>query len=55
MKNRAVIIVGQGFEDSEFTYPFYRLQEENITVDVVTAGDKPITGKLGQPAVPTLK
>tara|TARA_R110002074_G_scaffold196401_1_gene363225 strand:+ start:8485 stop:9009 length:525 start_codon:yes stop_codon:yes gene_type:complete len=55
MKNTAVIIVGQGFEDSEFTYPFYRLQEENIKVDIVTACDKPITGKLGQVAIPTLK
>ena len=55
MKNKAVIIIGQGFEDSEFTYPFYRLQEENIEVEIVTACGNPITGKLGQVAIPTLK
>lgn len=54
MKN-AVIILGKGFEDSEFTYPFYRLQEENIKVDVATADDNLIKGKLGQEAIPTIK
>jgi protease I len=54
MKNAAVIIVGQGFEDSEFTYPYYRLQEENIKVDVVTSNNNTVTGKLGQPVTPTL-
>ncbi len=52
---RAVIIVGKGFEDSEFTYPFYRLQEDDIKVDVAIAGDKPVKGKLGQEATPTIK
>jgi len=52
---RAVIIVGQGFEDSEFTYPYYRLQEEEIKVEVAVAGDKTVKGKLGQEAVPTLR
>jgi protease I len=52
---RAVIIVGQGFEDSEFTYPYYRLQEENIEIDIAIAGDIKVKGKLGQEAVPTLK
>ncbi len=52
---KAVIIVGQGFEDSEFTYPYYRLQEENLKVEVVIAGDKTVKGKLGQEAIPTMK
>ena len=52
---KAVIIVGQGFEDSEFTYPFYRLQEESIKVEVAVAGDLAVKGKLGQIAEPTLK
>lgn len=52
---KAVIIVGKGFEDSEFTYPFYRLQEENYHVDVAIAGDVSVKGKMGQEAVPTLK
>jgi protease I len=52
---KAVIIVGQGFEDSEFTYPFYRLQEEGIKIEIAVAGDKAVKGKLGQMAEPTLK
>jgi len=52
---RAVIIIGKGFEDSEFTYPFYRLQEEDIKVDVAIAGDVAVKGKLGQDATPTIK
>ncbi|WP_428738513.1 type 1 glutamine amidotransferase domain-containing protein [Sulfurimonas sp.] len=52
--SKAVIIVGQGFEDSEFTYPYYRLQEENIKVEVAVAGDKPVQGKLGQTVQPTI-
>jgi len=51
---RAVIIIGQGFEDSEFIYPFYRLQEEGIKVDVAIAGDIAVKGKLGQVVEPTL-
>lgn len=51
---KAVIIIGQGFEDSEFFYPFYRLQEDRFHVDVAIAGDKPATGKYGMPAQPTL-
>lgn len=52
---KAVIIVGKGFEDSEFIYPYYRLQEENIKVEVAVAGDETAKGKLGQEAVPTIK
>lgn len=52
---KAVLVIGQGFEDSEFFYPFYRLQEADFTVDVAIAGDKPITGKYGMPASPTVE
>lgn len=55
MSKKAVIIVGKGFEDSEFTYPFYRLQEEGIQVEVAVAGDAEVAGKLGQTAIPTIK
>jgi len=51
---RAAIIVGNGVEDSEFIYPYYRLQEEGIDVDVVVAGDAPVHGKYGIPIKPTL-
>ena len=36
---KAVIIVGPGFEDSEFIYPFYRLEEAGFKVDVCTSTD----------------
>ncbi len=31
---RAVIITGPNFQDEEFIYPFYRLQEAGFLVDV---------------------
>lgn len=54
MKKRAVLIVGKGFEDSEFFYPYYRLQEDGIVVDVAVAGDREVKGKYGMPVAPTL-
>jgi protease I len=52
---KAVIIIGKGFEDSEFFYPYYRLQEEGIQVDIAIAGDKEAPGKYGMLATPTMK
>lgn len=52
---KAVIIAGNGVEDSEFIYPFYRLQEADVAVDVALAGDKPVKGKYGMPFEPTIK
>lgn len=49
---RAVIITGPGFEDTEFFYPFYRLQEAGFAVDVVTTDGKPALGKFGIIASP---
>lgn len=51
---KAVIIIGKGFEDSEFFYPYYRLQEAGFQVDVAIAGDKLVNGKYGMPAEPTV-
>lgn len=51
---KAVIIIGKGFEDSEFFYPYYRLQEAGFQVDVAIAGDKSVNGKYGMPAEPTV-
>ncbi|HAM38792.1 MAG: peptidase C56 [Elusimicrobia bacterium RIFOXYC2_FULL_34_12] len=51
---KAVIITGQNFQDEEFIYPFYRLQEAGFKVDVAIK-DKVITkGKYGVPAKPTV-
>ncbi|HEX4999109.1 MAG TPA: type 1 glutamine amidotransferase domain-containing protein [Terriglobia bacterium] len=47
---KALILAGDGFEDAELLYPYYRLKEEGFTVDV--AGDesgKLFTGKKGYP------
>lgn len=43
----AFLIIGQGVEDSEAIYPFYRLQEEGYSVHTLTHNDLPITGKYG--------
>ena len=50
----AIIITGPGFEDSEFIYPFYRLQEAGFNVDVATSTDKAVSGKHGVTAAPTV-
>lgn len=50
--HRAVIVTGPGFEDSEFVYPYYRLQEADFMVDVMTTDGKPVAGKHGIVATP---
>lgn len=50
---RAIIITGPGFEDVEFIYPYYRLQEAGFSVEVATSNDKPVIGKHGITATPT--
>lgn len=52
---KAIILIGPGFEDSEFLYPFYRLQEAGYVVDVACWSDKPAAGKYGVPAAPNVK
>ncbi len=51
---KAVIITAQNFQDEEFTYPYYRLLEEGVTVDVATPDKAPVFGKYGVPARPTI-
>lgn len=51
---KTVIITGPGFEDAEFIYPYYRLQEEGFTVDVVTHNYTAVKGKYGYPLKPTI-
>jgi protease I len=43
-------MIGPGFEDTEATYPYYRLQEAGAEIDLigVEAGQE-LTGKRGQP------
>lgn len=54
MIKRAVIIVDNGFEDTEFAYPFYRLQEAGFTVEVATKGKVDVKGKHGVAANATV-
>jgi protease I len=44
---RALILLADGYEDSEFFYPYYRLQEEGIAVDVAGPKTGSVTGKHG--------
>lgn len=51
---KAVIITGPNFQDEEFIYPFYRLQEAGFKVDVAVKGKEMVKGKYGIPAKPTI-
>lgn len=51
---KAVIITGPNFQDEEYTYPYYRLLEEGIKVDVATPDKAVVYGKYGVPAKPTI-
>ncbi len=44
---KALILVADGFEDSEFFYPYYRLLEENIEVHVAGPDAGKVVGKHG--------
>jgi protease I len=52
--NRAVIITGPNFQDEEFIYPYYRLQEAGFKLEVAVKGKETIKGKYGVPARPTM-
>ena len=47
---RAAVMIGPSFEDSEATYPYYRLQEAGAEVELIgIEGDAEVSGKHGQP------
>ena len=54
MNNKAVIVLAAGVEDTEFAYPYYRLQEAGFKVDVATKGGKDTEGKWGLPIAATV-
>lgn len=54
MNKSAVIITGPGFQDEEYIYPYYRLLEEGLSVDVATKDKSVVYGKYGVPAQPTI-
>jgi protease I len=49
MLKKAVIVVGPAVEDTEFAYPYYRLQEDDFTVDVASNGGVDVIAKHGLP------
>lgn len=44
---KGLILATDGFEDSEFNYPYYRLREVGFDVDVATPSGESIEGKYG--------
>jgi protease I len=46
-QKRALIITGEYVTDVEFTYPYYRLLEEEFIVDVATQKQQDVKGKFG--------
>lgn len=48
---RALIISADHFEDSELLFPFYRLQEEGLAVDIASIARGKIHGKHGYEVV----
>ena len=51
---KAVIITGPGFQDEEYIFPFYRLQEAQCEVEVATKDGVTVHGKYGVPAKATM-
>jgi protease I len=47
MTKRALIITGNGVQDHEFIYPYYRLKGEGFKVDVATKNGEDVTGIIG--------
>ena len=45
--NKAIIISGNLVQDHEFIYPYYRLLEEGLKIDVCLLEGKPVKGILG--------
>jgi len=44
---RIIILTADGMEDSEVLYPYYRFQEQQISVDIATPDGKEVVGKHG--------
>lgn len=50
----SVIITGKLVQDHEYIYPYYRLREDNISVDVAVDGGKEVEGQIGSRIIPTM-
>lgn len=51
---RAIIITGKLVQDHEYIYPYYRLLEEDYTLDVAVRGKETVLGAIGTKIVPTI-
>lgn len=51
---KAVIITGKLVQDHEYIYPYYRLREDNISVDVAVNNGEEVIGQLGTKVQPTM-
>ncbi len=47
MIKKALIITGQGFQDQEVIYPYYRLLEDEFQVDIAAKNKEMLSGILG--------
>jgi protease I len=47
MMKRALIITGQGFQDQEVAYPYYRLLEDGFQVDIAAKNKETLQGIIG--------
>ena len=52
MKKKAIILSGNLVQDHEFIYPFYRLKEEGIEVDVYNQSNEIVKGFFGTKVPP---
>ena len=51
---KALIITGNLVQDHEFIYPYYRVQEDDYTVDVAVRGKVEVFGIIGVKVTPTI-
>lgn len=48
-RRKAAVMIGPNFEDTEATYPYYRLQEAGARVTLIGIEEGELSGKHGQP------
>ncbi|BEG75471.1 DJ-1/PfpI/YhbO family deglycase/protease [Achromobacter xylosoxidans] len=52
--NNALIVAGRAIQDHEFIYPYYRLQEAGLNVDVAVRGKETVYGSIGVKVSPDI-
>lgn len=55
MDKKAIIITAEGYDEREFYYAYYRLQEAGFVVDVATSENDMVYGKHKIPFEPTIR